>query len=164
MEKKGLLYRKGFTLIEILIVLAIISLLAIVVLVALKPAKRLSDARDARRAQDLNQILTGIFQCALDNKDNASMNTCLGSYTTGDTYEIVTGSTNNGCNTVCTGATNSTHCLPLDVKLANYFTSIPTDPGGVTSGHTGYSITVQSNNMVVLEACAAENGTIKISR
>lgn len=154
----------GFTLIELLIVIAIISILAIVILVGLKPAKRLADTRDARRAQDLNQILTGILSCAIDKKDNANMNTCLGTYNVGDTYEIVTTGTTTNCNSVCTSVTSATHCLPLDIKLTDYFTELPKDPGTVTSGHTNYSITIQSNNMVVLQACSAENGTIKISR
>ncbi len=156
--------RNGFTLIEILVVVAIISILSIVVLVGLKPAKRLSEARDARRAQDLGEILTGIMSCALDKKDTATMGTCLGTYTTGDTYEIVNTGTTTGCNTVCTGATNSSHCLPLDVKLSDYFTSLPVDPNNTVSGHTGYSLKVMTNNMIVVEACAAENDPIITSR
>jgi type IV pilus assembly protein PilA len=155
---------KGFTLIEILLVVAIISILAIVILVALKPQKRLADARDARRAQDLNQILTGIHECVIDKKDTVSMSTCLGSYTVGNTYEIVTSGTTSGCQAVCTGVTSDGSCIPLSATLSDYFTELPKDPKGVVSGHTGYSLTVYSNGMTVLEACAAENGSIKVSR
>jgi len=156
--------RDGFTLIEILLVIAIISILAIIILVALKPQKRLADARDARRAQDINQILTGIHECVIDNKDSTSMPLCLGTYTVGNVYEIVNSGVTSGCQTVCTGATSDASCLPLNTALSDYFTDLPKDPKGVATGHTGYSIVVHSNNMTVIEACAAEGGTIKVSR
>ena len=156
--------KRGFTLIELLIVVAIMAVLSIVTLVALKPAQRMMDSRDARRAQDVNQILTGIQECIVDKNDSSSMDTCLGSHVVGDTYEIVTGAVTTGCNTVCTGATSASSCLPLDTTLADYFVELPKDPNVKTSGHTGYSITTYVNGMVVLEACGAENGVIKVSR
>ncbi len=154
----------GFTLIEILLVVAIISVLSIVVLVGLKPSVRLADARDARRAQDANQILTGIHECVLDKKDGPTMSTCLGSVTIGTTYEIVSSGTTSGCQGVCSGASSDTSCLPLSSTLSDYFINLPTDPSGVSSGHTGYSLILYSNGMTVIQACKAENGTIKVSR
>ena len=156
--------KKGFTLIELLVVIAIISILAIVTLVALKPAQRLSDSRDARRAQDINQILTGIHQCVIDKKDAATMTTCLGANTVGTTYEIVSGAITTGCNALCTNATSASSCLPLDTTLSDYFISIPKEPNILTTGHTGYSITRYANGMVVIDACGAEAGPIKVSQ
>lgn len=156
--------QKAFTLIELLIVITIMIFLTVTFLVALDPAKRLSDARDARRAQDIGQILTGIHECVIDKKDGTNMATCLGSYNVGDTYEIVTGNVNSGCTATCTNATSSASCLRLDQTLGDYFTSIPVDPKGVATNHTGYSIKVMANGMTVIEACGAENGTIITSR
>lgn len=50
--------RKGFTLIEVLIVVAIIAILASVVLVGLGPTRRLG--RDSRRISDLGQVQNGL--------------------------------------------------------------------------------------------------------
>jgi prepilin-type N-terminal cleavage/methylation domain-containing protein len=166
MEKKCLPKNNiGFTLIELVLVIAIISLLAIVALVAIRPAQRLADARDARRAQDINQVLSGIHQCVIDKKDTLTMGTCLGSLTVGNTYEIVTAAgITSGCQAKCTGATSDSSCLRLDATLADYFVTLPKDPGGVATSHTGYSVTLMSNGMTVIEACTAENMTIKVSR
>lgn len=153
----------GFTLIELLVVVGIITTLGVVVLVSVKPAQRLSESRDARRAEDLNQILTAIHSCVVDKKDGTTFSTCLGTFNSGDTYEIVDSGTTASCNTVCTGATSASHCLPLNVLLDDYFVNLPKDPNNTVNGHTGYSITV-TNGMTVLEACAAESGQIKVSR
>lgn len=51
-------HRKGFTLIEILIVVAIIGILASVALVGLAPAQR--RGRDARRLSDIKQAQTAL--------------------------------------------------------------------------------------------------------
>lgn len=50
--------KKGFTLIEILIVVAIIAILASVVLVGLGPTQRAG--RDSRRLSDLHQVQNGL--------------------------------------------------------------------------------------------------------
>lgn len=50
--------RKGFTLIEILIVVAIIAILASIVLVGLGPTQALG--RDSRRVSDLQEIQNGL--------------------------------------------------------------------------------------------------------
>jgi prepilin-type N-terminal cleavage/methylation domain-containing protein len=50
--------RKGFTLIEILIVVAIIAILASIVLVGLGPSQQ--SGRDARRLSDLREVQNGL--------------------------------------------------------------------------------------------------------
>lgn len=55
MQKKS---QRGFTLIEILIVVAIIAILASVVLVGLGPTQ--AQGRDARRISDLREVQTGL--------------------------------------------------------------------------------------------------------
>jgi prepilin-type N-terminal cleavage/methylation domain-containing protein len=165
MNKKSTISNQGFTLIELLIVIAIMSVLIIVTLTALKPAQRLSDSRDVRRAQDISEILTAIHECAIDKKDNASMSTCLGSYVTNNTYEIVSGTgITSGCQTACSSATSDSSCLRLDSTLGDYFIDLPKDPTISTTGHTGYSLKVYTNGMTVIESCKAENGAIKVSR
>lgn len=60
--------QKGFTLIEILVVIAIIAILAAIVLVAINPAKRFRDARNSQRKANVESILSALQQNMVDNK------------------------------------------------------------------------------------------------
>jgi len=159
--KKAHFFKKGFTLIELLLVVTIIIILALVVFVGLKPAERLAQARDARRSSDVNEILTGIHECIIDD-DNSSISDCIGSYTAGETYEIASASA--GCDDVCSNVTSDTHCLDLGSTLDDYFYKMPVDPSGVATGHTEYTVTVNSKGLVLVQSCSAETTAIETAR
>ena len=159
---KASLHRQGFTLIELLVVIAIIATLGAVVFAALNPAQRLADARDARRYSDVNEYLTAIHECIVDAGGGTS--SCLGSLTAGNVYEITGTGTTDACNVVCTNATDASSCAVLDSNLAAYLASLPTDPGGVTTGHTEYTVSLDSNGLVTITSCSSEGGTISAAR
>ncbi len=59
--------RKGFTLIEILLVVAGIAILAGIVILAINPGKQLGQARDSQRAADVRTILDAVYQYSIDH-------------------------------------------------------------------------------------------------
>lgn len=156
--------QKGFTLIELLIVIAIISALAVVVFVSLNPVQRLKDSRDARRTSDVETILTAIHTYIVDNKGalptgltTSMAETQLGTGAAGVCSPLATG----GC-----AVAASTACVNLATPLVKYLKSMPIDPTGSTTfdaTKTGYSVTVDANNIITIKACGTE-GTTNISQ
>jgi len=153
--------KKGFTLIELLLVILIIGILAVSVYVALNPAGRLADARNATRSSDVQSILTAIHAYIVDNKGALPTGLSAGM------AEKQLGTASTGC-VISTGGCNVTgaaDCVDLSTPLAKYLKSIPVDPNGGTASLTKYSVVVDTNGIVTVKACGAENGvTISASR
>lgn len=145
--------QSAFTLIELLVVIAIIAVLATVVFVALNPAGRLLDARNARRTNDLQNILTAIHECIIDNDGllaSCGLSTSMAARQLGT---AVAGCDNDGV----TCGTNAA-CLNLS-QLDPYLASIPVDPLlASTATETHYSVAVDGNDIVTVTACDAESG------
>lgn len=152
--------RKGFTLIEILVVIAIIAVLAVTVFVSVNPSKRIKDAKDDRRLVDMNSILTAVHQYIVDNKG------ALPAGLTTSMVEKQLGTAVTGC-TLATGGCSvvaAADCVDLTTPMVKYLKSIPQDPDGTVS-LTKYSIVVDANNIVTVKACGAEGGTnLSVSR
>jgi len=147
--------QKGFTLLEILLVVAALAILAGIVILALNPSKQLAETRNAQRRVDVNTILNSIYQY---NIDNESIPTAIPIATTcqaTSTYEI--------CKTggVCSGLVSL-----YDVTLNElYLTEIPIDPTGSSTNGTGYYITKSSNDRVTVCAPNAERSAeIQVKR
>ena len=60
--------KKGFTLVEVLLVVVIIAILAAVVIVAINPSRQLSQANNTERWSDVRTILDAVHQYAAGNR------------------------------------------------------------------------------------------------
>lgn len=79
--------KKGFTLIELIVVLALIAILVLVLIVALRPQEIFKRARDTQRQGDLRTLATAIDAIfaetiqGLPPLDNANLTKCVGTTT-----------------------------------------------------------------------------------
>lgn len=103
--------KKGFTLLEILLVIAAIGILAAIVIVAINPRRQLAQVRNVERESEINAIFSAIQQYAIDNSEYPPG---LENY-----YQDI-------CSTTVT-----TNCIDLSVLAPTYLASIPEDPQGV---------------------------------
>jgi prepilin-type N-terminal cleavage/methylation domain-containing protein len=60
--------QKGFTLIEILVVIGILAVLLAIVLIAINPQQQFQQANDTQRRSDVNAILNAVSSYAAQNK------------------------------------------------------------------------------------------------
>ena len=139
---------KGFTLIEILVVIGIIAILAAIVIVAINPARQFAQARNTQRESDVSTILNAIGQQMVDNKGVAlSSDTCSGIGTEPDTTEQHIG-TNSGL-------------VDLSCLAPTYIASaIPFDPDGGDAGDTEYTIVASSTGRYTV--CAPKHAETAI--
>lgn len=149
--------KRGFTLIEILVVIGIIAILASIVVVAINPAKQFAQANNSQRWSNVNAILNAVHQYSVDNRGS------IPSSITGTETAICRSTDDAGvvvATTSCTGLIELTDALvPL------YVVGIPTDPTASTALSSGYTIATTTGDRIIVRAPASENGeAISVTR
>lgn len=120
---------KGFTLIEILLVIGIIVLLAGAVIVAINPGRQFAKARNTQRVTDVNAILSAIVQNMTDNQGRWN---CTGSTYYATSLPSVTA-------TIITASETNPNQINLSCLAPTYVPRIPIDPSMPSnSTDTGY--------------------------
>lgn len=139
-------FRGAFTLIELLLVIGIIGILAAIIIVAINPNKQIGDARNAQRRADVNTILNGVYQYAIDN---------AGTPPEGITTSFLE---------ICFVGASCNNGVSLDILTGSYLAGIPGDPVSDPTGTgTDYLIAIDANGRITVQAPNAEQG-IAISR
>lgn len=145
---------RGFTLIEILVVIGIIAILAAIVIIAINPAKQFAQARNTQRTSNVNTILNGIGQRIADNK---------GVFNGSFTIDSVTYT----CPTLPSSLTliKSSGGVDLACLYPTYIPAqIPADPNGgtwtsETAYDTNYTIVASSTGRITVCAPNAASET-----
>lgn len=151
--------KKGFTLIEVLIVIGVIAILAAIVIIAINPARQFAQARNTQRRSDVLAILNSVHQRMVDNR---------GSFAQGTTCDALPTSVETITSTVAAGNVDLCACL-----VTIYIAEMPYDPSDATASYTdctnydsGYTIVQDAaSGRVTVNAPSAELGeTISVTR
>lgn len=155
MKIKQINKEKGFTLIEILVVIGIIGILATVVLVAVNPSRQFKQARDSQRVANVNTILNALGQNIADHEGNLF---CDGSIRTLSAYS---GSIKTG-----EGLSDIAECLTPD-----YLPKLPHDPKAEDAHYTneddydtGYKLIIAEDGRLTVSAIGELQSEISVTR
>lgn len=131
--------RKGFTLLELLLVIAIIAILAGLIIFNLNPAQRLSDTNNAKVRSDVEAIASAT---ALYIMDKQGRHASLGDLTTARTVG------------------NSLTLYKAAVVTGGYITALPTAP----SGYSQYKIQKSATGLVTVTGRLSDGSVVTVQR
>jgi prepilin-type N-terminal cleavage/methylation domain-containing protein len=149
---------KGFTLLEVLLVVAIIAILAGIVIIAINPGKQLGDSRNAQRQADVTTILNAVYQYSLDNNGNLPT--------------TITAVPTEMCKTGVAPATCTSGSL-IDLSSittsGKYVASLPIDPQcptGCAANGNGYKISkdAATGRITIVNINIEQSKTISVTR
>lgn len=146
--------RKGFTLLELLIVMALIAILAGIVIAALNPARQFANARNSSRYSHLNTIMNAI---SANQAENSGIFTCAAGALPATATLMRNDDADAG-----TSEYDVAPCL-----VTEFISSMPFDPSATGAGWTseasynsGYTILQGADGRITVAAPAAENSVV----
>lgn len=157
-KNKKINKQKGFTLIEILVVIGIIGILATVVLVAVNPSRQFKQARDSQRVANVNTILNALGQNIADHEGLVFCDGVTRNLPQDVHYGISSDLSIDGINLA-------------DCLIPEYLPKLPHDPGNSSAYYTdeddyftGYSLYVDNGGRITISAVGELQPSILVTR
>jgi prepilin-type N-terminal cleavage/methylation domain-containing protein len=136
--------QKGFTLVELLVVIALIAVLAVAVILTLNPAELLKQGRDSTRISDLTNmnIALSLFFADVSTSTMPSQNNCYAYAVSGLTYAMCqtrfSGLSGGTLVTSSAQTVNGSGWLPINLTLISSGAPLPRYPIDPTNNNTYY--------------------------
>lgn len=147
---------KGFTLLELLIVMAILAILIATTIILINPARQLAKARDTQRETDIFAIVSLVMQYSAEHAGalpDADGDPLVDSFPT----SLTCIGSDPGCFNLAIAGEDGETIVP------EYTGELPYDPSTGSGGNTGYLISVDENGRLTASA-SGETRTISITR
>jgi len=167
---------RGFTLLELLIVIAMLAILAVVIILIINPAETLRKGRDSQRLSDLASLESALQIAILDQSltgtadpDGTYVNSCVGESVQRIFVSVPTGETAptppSGWNLARVsqanlGLVNGSGWMPMDlttVQGGSPFGNLPIDPTNTFASGLYYTYTCSRNPHYALSANLMES-------
>lgn len=131
--------RRGFTLMELLLIIGIITLLVGMILARLNPKKWTLQTLDRKRSSHASELESALYQFSWDK-----------GYFPGS-GNILSGVANAKpvCLTGYNTSNTSTSCVNVDLVVPTYIPSIPVDEANPCANYTGFQIYLQQGHAIV---------------
>jgi len=163
--------KKGFTLLELLIVIAILAILASTAFVVLNPAEILRKARDSQRMSDMASLRTALNYfiantstpvLGTSSTDGCTDQTVDYTYTAEPTFDVLYTGTTESAST--SRAVTSAGWIPVDLDSllgGSPLSAWPVDPNPSTSADRYYAYLCHAGNVTFTSYANMESGTYK---
>ncbi len=139
-------FQKGFTLIEIFVILGIVAILAAIVLIAINPERQFQQANDSERWSNVNTLVNALSQYRTDSR--------------GQLPPSITGEEKQICKSTAI-ATSS--CADLSLLVPTYIVAVPVDPLNMEEPNdSGYVIATTTGNLIQISAPKRQISTAPI--
>jgi prepilin-type N-terminal cleavage/methylation domain-containing protein len=132
--------RRGFTLVEMLIVLGIFGMLTTVTIVSINPSKHLCEAKNAKRLITARELTNALNEYAISTFSQPSDEIPLG--------EVQ-------AKQICRRGVNAPTCINVDVIVPDFLLTIPIDDDEAEPDHTGFLVYRMNGSMDINHIRAA---------
>jgi len=136
--------KKGFTMIELLLVSAYTAIMFTLFIAALNPSKHLSENRNAQRKNDINMLMSGIYQWSIDHGGKIPENITINE------------------TEICLNVEPCKNLIDLSflTQQYKYLIKLPQDPTKKNNNGIGYTIKQEESGRISINAPHAERGEI----